>query len=74
MCGIVRRFSQWWCPHQGQTITVPVVGQRPDSPDEDTTYCLDCGKAIAKDYTDDAGMEFCLKYQCGPHEAKRWLR
>jgi len=54
---MLRKFHQWWCQHLGETITVPIVGQRIDSPDEDTTYCLDCGKAIAKSWTDSAGTE-----------------
>lgn len=57
MTGTVQRFSQWLCPHQGATVTVPIVWRHPDSPDEDTVYCLDCGKAIAKIYTDNAGSE-----------------
>lgn len=54
---LMRAFWQWFCPHQGKTLTVPIVGRRPDEPETDDTFCCDCGKRLSRSYRDSAGTE-----------------
>lgn len=56
----MRRLKQWWCGYKGHpypTITVPIVGQRPDEPETDETFCRNCGARLYTEYTDCAGTE-----------------
>jgi hypothetical protein len=57
---MIRWLKQAWCAHRGHpypTNTVPIVGQRPDEPETDKTYCTGCGAFLYIEYTDSAGTE-----------------
>jgi hypothetical protein len=57
---MMRRLRQWWCGRQGHpypTITVPIVGQRPDEPETDEVFCTRCSAHLHTKYTDGAGTE-----------------
>jgi hypothetical protein len=54
---MMRWLEQWWCPHMGKTIAVPLVRQRQGEPDFDATICCDCGKVLVRSWTDNAGTE-----------------
>lgn len=55
--GLSRAFWQWFCPHQGKSIVVPIVGARPDDPGYEATFCCDCGKELRRSFIDNAGTE-----------------
>lgn len=55
-----RLIRQWWCGRKGhpfQTITVPIVGDRPGMPETDEVFCTNCGAHLYTDHTDNAGTE-----------------
>jgi hypothetical protein len=57
---MTRWLRQLWCSHRGHpypTITIPLVGQRPDEPETDTTFCQNCSAELYTEFTDNAGTE-----------------
>lgn len=57
---MIRWLKQLWCAHRGHpysTITVPIVGRRPQEPETDTTFCRGCGAELYTEFTDNAGTE-----------------
>lgn len=43
---VIRWLRQLWCAHRGhpyRTITIPIVGQRPDDEETDRVFCQNCG-------------------------------
>jgi hypothetical protein len=58
---MIRWLKQIWCAHRGHpypTITVPIVGERPEEPEIDIIFCNNCSAALGTAWTDNAGTEY----------------